>query len=55
MCGGMIDCNAVSALNTTIKGVYQITDSNYALLVTALMVPYAIFYIELSSRFRCPM
>ncbi len=42
---GMIDRNAVAVLKTTIKGHFQLTDSDYSLLVTAFMVPYAIFYI----------
>lgn len=42
---GMIDRNAVSILKTTLKGVFQIDDAQYGLLVTAFMVPYAIFYV----------
>lgn len=42
---GMIDRNAVSVLKTTLKEAFQIGDSEYSLLVTAFMVPYAIFYL----------
>ncbi len=42
---GMIDRNAVSVLKTTIKHEFHVNDSAYALLVTAFMIPYAIFYV----------
>jgi len=42
---GMIDRNAVAVLKTTLKQEFMLTDSDYGLLVTAFMVPYAIFYI----------
>lgn len=42
---GMIDRNAVSVLKTTLKGEFGVGDAEYSLLVTAFMVPYAIFYI----------
>lgn len=42
---GMIDRNAVAVLKTIIKQAFAISDTQYALLVTAFMVPYAIFYI----------
>lgn len=42
---GMIDRNAVAVLKTTLKQEFALNDSDYALLVTAFMVPYAIFYI----------
>lgn len=42
---GMIDRNAVSVLKTTLKSEFGIGDADYSLLVTAFMVPYAIFYI----------
>lgn len=42
---GMIDRNTVSVLKTTLKDAYNISDSDYSLLVTAFMVPYAIFYV----------
>lgn len=42
---GMIDRNAVAVLKTTLKQTFELSDSHYALLVTAFMVPYAIFYI----------
>lgn len=41
----MIDRNTVSILKTTLKEVYQVSDSDFGLLVTAFLVPYAIFYI----------
>lgn len=41
----MIDRNVVSILKTTLKDVYQIGDAQYGLLVTAFMVPYALFYV----------
>jgi len=42
---GIIDRNAVSVLKTTLKGVFDIGDAQYSLLVTAFMIPYAIFYL----------
>lgn len=42
---GMIDRNTVSVLKTTLKGVFQIDDGQYGLLVTAFMIPYAICYV----------
>ena len=42
---GVIDRNAVSVLKTTLKQTFDIGDSQYSLLVTAFMVPYAIFYL----------
>lgn len=42
---GMIDRNAVSVLKTTLKQVLSINDSEYSILVTAFMVPFATFYI----------
>src|SRR5207237_1867839 len=42
---GMIDRNAVSVLKTTLKGVFRIDDTHYALLVTAFMIPFALFYV----------
>lgn len=41
----MIDRNVVSILKTTLKGVFEIDDSQYGLLVTAFMVPYALLYV----------
>jgi len=42
---GMIDRNAVSVLKTTLKGVFRIDDTHYSWLVTAFMVPFALFYV----------
>lgn len=42
---GMIDRNAVSVLKPTLKQVFSISDSQYGLLVTAFMVPFALFYV----------
>lgn len=42
---GIIDRNAVSVLKTTLKEVFQIGDAQYSLLVTAFMIPYAVFYL----------
>lgn len=42
---GMIDRNAVSVLKPTLKAAFSISDSRYGLLVTAFMVPFAIFYV----------
>lgn len=43
----VIDRNAVSILKTTLKAQFSIDDTQYAWLVTAFMVPYAIFYVIL--------
>lgn len=41
---GMIDRNTVSILKTTLKAEFSLTDPQYSILVTAFLVPYAIFY-----------
>lgn len=42
---GVIDRNAVSILKTTLKSEFRVGDVEYGWLVTAFMVPYAIFYV----------
>lgn len=42
---GMMDRNAVAILKTQIKEIFDIGDAEYSILVTAFMVPYAIFYV----------
>lgn len=42
---GVIDRQAISVLKTTLKEVFTLTDGDYSLLVTAFLVPYAIFYV----------
>lgn len=41
---GMIDRNAISVLKPQLKAEFGLNDSDYALLVTAFMVPFALFY-----------
>lgn len=42
---GMIDRQAVAILKATLKTVFEIDDSQYGLLVSAFLIPYAAFYI----------
>lgn len=40
-----IDRNNVSILKTTLKAHFALTDADYSLLVSAFLVPYALFYV----------
>ena len=40
-----IDRNNVSILKTTLKAHFTLTDADYSLLVSAFLVPYALFYV----------
>jgi ACS family hexuronate transporter-like MFS transporter len=42
---GMIDRQAVAILKATLKDAFQIGDSEYGILVSAFLIPYAAFYI----------
>jgi MFS transporter, ACS family, hexuronate transporter len=42
---GIVDRNAVSILKTILKAEFSLTDTDYSLLVTAFLVPYAVFYV----------
>jgi ACS family hexuronate transporter-like MFS transporter len=40
-----IDRNAVSILKTTLKQEFELSDTDYGILVTAFLVPFAVFFV----------
>ncbi|TRW17326.1 MFS transporter [Glacieibacterium frigidum] len=41
----IIDRQNISALKTTLKSVFSMTDTDYSYVVNAFLIPYAIFYL----------